>query len=156
MFGKIMSISDVLMWRYYELLSFKPLEEIENYKVDIEKGKNPRDVKIDLAKELITRFHNEAAAQTAHNEFINRFQKGAMPEDMPELTITTENGEIAIANLLKEAGLVTSTSDAFRMIKQGAAKIDGEKITERSVVINAGSTAVYQVGKRKFARITVH
>jgi tyrosyl-tRNA synthetase len=156
MFGKIMSISDVLMWRYYELLSFKPLEEIENYKVDIEKGKNPRDVKIDLAKELITRFHNEAAAQTAHNEFINRFQKGAMPEDMRELTITTENGEIAIANLLKEAGLVTSTSDAFRMIKQGAAKIDGEKITERSVVINAGSTAVYQVGKRKFARITVH
>jgi len=156
MFGKIMSISDVLMWRYYELLSFKPLEEIENYKVDIEKGKNPRDVKIDLAKELITRFHNEAAAQTAHNEFINRFQKGAMPEDMPELTITTENGEIAIANLLKEAGLVTSTSDAFRMIKQGAAKIDGEKITERSVVINAGSTAVYQVGKRKFARITVY
>ena len=156
MFGKIMSISDVLMWRYYELLSFKPLEEIENYKVDIEKGKNPRDVKIDLAKELITRFHNEAAAQTAHNEFINRFQKGAMPEDMPELTITTENGEIAIANLLKEAGLVTSTSDAFRMIKQGAAKIDGEKITERSVVINAGSTAVYQVGKRKFARITVN
>ena len=156
MFGKIMSISDVLMWRYYELLSFKPLEEIENYKVHIEKGKNPRDVKIDLAKELITRFHNEAAAQTAHNEFINRFQKGAMPEDMPELTITTENGEIAIANLLKEAGLVTSTSDAFRMIKQGAAKIDGEKITERSVVINAGSTAVYQVGKRKFARITVY
>ena len=155
MFGKIMSISDVLMWRYYELLSFKPLEVIEGYKVDISEGKNPRDVKIDLAKELIARFHNEDAAQAAHDEFINRFQKGALPDDMPELTITTENGEIAIANLLKEAGLVGSTSDAFRMIKQGAAKIDSEKVTDRSLVISAGTTAVYQVGKRKFARITV-
>ena len=155
MFGKVMSISDVLMWRYYELLSFKPLADIENYKIDIENGKNPRDVKIDLAKELIARFHDEAAAQAAHDEFINRFQKGALPDEMPELTITTENGEIAIANLLKEAGLVNSTSDAFRMIKQGAAKIDSEKITDRSLVIAAGSTAVYQVGKRKFARITV-
>jgi len=155
MFGKIMSISDVLMWRYYELLSFKPLEEIEGYKVEISEGKNPRDVKIDLAKELITRFHDEAAAQAAHDEFINRFQKGALPDDMPELTITTEKGEIAIANLLKEAGLVGSTSDAFRMIKQGAAKIDSEKVTDRSLVVSAGTTAVYQVGKRKFARITV-
>jgi tyrosyl-tRNA synthetase len=155
MFGKIMSISDVLMWRYYELLSFKPLAEIESYKVDIENGKNPRDVKIDLAKELIARFHDEAAAQAAHEEFINRFQKGAMPDDMPELEIKTDNGEIAIANLLKEAGLVASTSDAFRMIKQGAAKIEGEKVTERSLVIKAGTTAVYQVGKRKFARISV-
>ncbi|KGJ94467.1 tyrosine--tRNA ligase [Colwellia psychrerythraea] len=155
MFGKIMSISDVLMWRYYELLSFKPLEEIERYKVDISEGKNPRDVKIDLAKELIARFHDDAAAQAAHDEFINRFQKGALPDDMPELTIATENGEIAIANLLKESGLVGSTSDAFRMIKQGAAKIDSEKVTDRSLVVSAGSTAVYQVGKRKFARITV-
>lgn len=155
MFGKIMSISDVLMWRYYELLSFKPLKEIEGYKTDIENGKNPRDVKIDLAKELITRFHDEAAAQAAHDEFINRFQKGALPDDMPELAITAEGGEIGIANLLKEAGLVASTSDAFRMIKQGAAKIDSEKVTERGLVIKAGTTAVYQVGKRKFARITV-
>ena len=155
MFGKIMSISDVLMWRYYELLSFKPLAEIESYKVDIENGKNPRDVKIDLAKELIARFHDEAAAQAAHDEFINRFQKGAMPDDMPELEIKTEGGEIAIANLLKEAGLVASTSDAFRMIKQGAAKIDSEKVTERNLMIKAGTTAVYQVGKRKFARITI-
>jgi len=155
MFGKIMSISDVLMWRYYELLSFKPLEEIESYKADIENGKNPRDVKIDLAKELIARFHDETAAQAAHDEFINRFQKGAMPDDMPEMEITAEGGEIGIANLLKEAGLVGSTSDAFRMIKQGAAKIDSEKVTERGLVITAGTTAVYQVGKRKFARITV-
>jgi len=155
MFGKIMSISDVLMWRYYELLSFKPIEEIEGYKAEIEQGKNPRDVKIDLAKELIARFHDEAAATAAHQEFINRFQKGAMPDEMPELELAPEGGEIAIANLLKEASLVGSTSDAYRMIKQGAAKIDGEKITDRNLVIARGSKAVYQVGKRKFARVTV-
>ncbi|MCW8833849.1 MAG: tyrosine--tRNA ligase [Colwellia sp.] len=156
MFGKIMSISDVLMWRYYELLSFKPIEAIEAYKVEIENGKNPRDVKIDLAKELIARFHDEAAAQAAHYEFINRFQKGAMPDEMPEIALTPEGGEIAIANLLKEAGLVGSTSDAYRMIKQGAAKIEGEKITDRNLVITSGSKAVYQVGKRKFARVSVN
>lgn len=155
MFGKIMSISDVLMWRYYELLSFKPLVEIEKYKTDIEKGKNPRDVKIDLAKEIIARFHDEAAAQAAHDEFINRFQKGAMPDEMPEVEITPDGGEIAIANLLKEADLVASTSDAYRMIKQGAAKIDGEKINDRNLVILKGSNSVYQVGKRKFARVIV-
>jgi len=155
MFGKIMSISDVLMWRYYELLSFKPLAEIEGYKTEIENGKNPRDVKIDLAKELIARFHNEAAAQAAHDEFINRFQKGAMPDEMPEFSLSPEGGEIAIANLLKEAGLVNSTSDAYRMIKQGAAKIDGEKITDKGLRLVSGSKAVYQVGKRKFARVSV-
>ena len=156
MFGKIMSISDVLMWRYYELLSFKPLAEIENYKTDIEKGKNPRDVKIDLAKELIARFHDESAAQAAHDEFINRFQKGAMPDEMPEVELSPEGGDIAIANLLKEAGLVGSTSDAYRMIKQGAAKIDGEKVTDRNLTITSGSKAVYQVGKRKFARVSIN
>jgi tyrosyl-tRNA synthetase len=155
MFGKIMSISDILMWRYYELLSFKPLAEIEGYKTDIEQGKNPRDVKIDLAKEIIARFHDETAAEAAHQEFINRFQKGAMPDEMPVLEIIAENGEIAIANLLKEADLVPSTSDAYRMIKQGAAKIEGEKITDRNLVIVSGSSAIYQVGKRKFARVTV-
>ncbi|MGB0936369.1 MAG: tyrosine--tRNA ligase [Colwellia sp.] len=156
MFGKIMSISDVLMWRYYELLSFKPLEVIEGYKAEIEQGKNPRDVKIDLAKELIERFHDEAAAEAAHQEFINRFQKGAMPDEIPEVTVTAEGGSIAIANLLKEAGLVNSTSDALRMIKQGAAKIEGEKITDKNLVIESGSQAVYQVGKRKFARVSVN
>jgi len=155
MFGKIMSISDVLMWRYYELLSFKPMEEITAYKTKISEGMNPRDVKIDLAKELIARFHDEAAAQGAHDEFINRFQKGAMPDDIAELEISPEGGEIAIANLLKEAGLVTSTSDAYRMIKQGAAKIDGEKIADKSLVITSGSQAIYQVGKRKFAKVSV-
>ena len=155
MFGKIMSISDDLMWRYYELLSFKPIEEIESYKTKIAEGMNPRDVKIDLAKELIERFHDKALAQGAHDEFINRFQKGAMPDDIPEIDITAEGGEIAIANLLKAASLVVSTSDAFRMIKQGAVKIDGEKIMDKSLVINSGSQAVYQVGKRKFAKVTV-
>jgi len=155
MFGKIMSISDVLMWRYYELLSFKPIAEIDGYKAEIEQGKNPRDVKIDLAKELIARFHDEAAATAAHQEFINRFQKGAMPDEMPELELAPEGGEIAIANLLKEAGLVGSTSDAYRMIKQGAAKIDGDKITDRNLSVVSGSEAVYQVGKRKFARVSV-
>jgi tyrosyl-tRNA synthetase len=155
MFGKIMSISDDLMWRYYELLSFKPLEEIAGYKAKVDEGANPRDVKIDLAKELITRFHDEEAAQTAHNEFINRFQKGAMPDDMPEVELVTESGEIAIANLLKNVGLVTSTSDAMRMIKQGAAKIEGAKITDNKLMVLAGTTAVYQVGKRKFSRVTV-
>jgi len=155
MFGKIMSISDVLMWRYYELLSFKPLAEIEGYKTEIAEGKNPRDVKIDLAKELIARFHDEDAAQAAHQEFINRFQKGAMPDEMPEIELSPEGGEIAIANLLKEAGLVGSTSDAYRMIKQGAAKLDGEKITDRSLMVTSGTHGVFQVGKRKFARVTV-
>ena len=155
MFGKIMSISDVLMWRYYELLSFKPLEEIEGYKIEIQNGKNPRDVKIDLAKELIARFHDESSAEMAHQEFINRFQKGAMPDEMPEVELAPEGGEIAIANLLKEANLVASTSDAYRMIKQGAAKIEGEKISDKNLAIASGSCAVYQVGKRKFARVTI-
>jgi len=155
MFGKIMSISDDLMWRYYQLLSFKPLAEIEGYKAKVNDGANPRDIKIELAKELIARFHDETAAEAAHQEFINRFQKGAMPDDMPELEVATENGQIAIANLLKEAGLVASTSEAMRMIKQGAAKIEGEKIADNKLIVESGTTAVYQVGKRKFARVTV-
>lgn len=155
MFGKIMSISDDLMWRYYQLLSFKPLDEIEGFKTQIANGANPRDVKITLAKELIERFHDTAAAEGAHQEFINRFQKGAMPDDMPEMDIETENGEIAIANLLKEAGLVASTSEAMRMIKQGAAKIEGEKVTDNKLIVKAGITAIYQVGKRKFMKVTV-
>jgi tyrosyl-tRNA synthetase len=157
MFGKIMSISDVLMWRYYELLSFKPMEEVAAYRTKIAEGMNPRDVKIDLAKELIARFHDDAAAEAAHQEFINRFQKGAMPDEIEDkvVNIQDDSGEIAIANLLKEAGLVASTSDAMRMIKQGAVKIEGEKITDNKLRIALGTTAVYQVGKRKFAKVTV-
>ncbi|WP_299802059.1 tyrosine--tRNA ligase [uncultured Shewanella sp.] len=154
MFGKIMSISDDLMWRYFELLSFRPLTEIEQFKADVDAGANPRDVKIALAKEIIARFHDEAAAEAAHNEFINRFQKGAIPSDIEELEIAAGEG-IAIANLLKEAGLVSSTSDAMRMIKQGAAKMDGDKIEDTRLQLHAGTSAVFQVGKRKFAKITI-
>lgn len=151
MFGKIMSISDDLMWSYYELLSFRPLAEVEKIKSDVANGANPRDAKILLAKEIIARFHTDADAEAAEQEFINRFQKGAMPDEMPEFEF---DAGIAISNLLKEAGLVNSTSDAMRMIKQGAAKQDGEKIEDAKLVPAAG-TYVYQVGKRKFARVTV-
>jgi tyrosyl-tRNA synthetase len=154
MFGKIMSISDDLMWRYLELLSFRPLSEIEQFKLDVEQGTNPRDIKIALAKEIIARFHDEDAAEGAHQEFINRFQKGAIPDDIEEIEIVAGEG-IAIANLLKEAGLVNSTSDGMRMIKQGAAKIDGAKIEDTRLQLTAGTTGVFQVGKRKFAKITL-
>lgn len=151
MFGKIMSISDDLMWSYYELLSFRPLEEVAQFKEDVKNGKNPRDVKILLAKEIIARFHSEADADAAEQEFINRFQKGALPDEMPEFTF--EAG-IAIANLLKDAELVSSTSDALRMIRQGAVKLDGEKLEDTKYEPTAGEY-VFQVGKRKFARVTV-
>ncbi|TKB47848.1 tyrosine--tRNA ligase [Thalassotalea mangrovi] len=155
MFGKVMSISDELMWRYYDLLSFKDLGVIAEYKEQVAQGANPRDIKIELAKELIARFHDQQAAEAAHQEFINRFQKGAMPDDIPELELTTENGEIAISNLLKEAGLVASTSEAMRMVKQGAVKIDGEKVSDNKLLCQSGTAAVYQVGKRKFAKVTL-
>ena len=154
MFGKVMSISDDLMWRYYELLSFKPLDEVARLKTDIEDGKNPRDVKIALAQELIARFHSEADAEAALQDFIQRFQKNAIPDDMPELEIELGEG-IAIGNLLKQAALVGSTSDAMRMIKQGAVKIDGEKVSDTRLLISEKGEAVYQVGKRKFARINL-
>lgn len=151
MFGKIMSISDDLMWSYYELLSFRPLEEVAQFKADVEAGKNPRDIKVLLAKEIIARFHSEADAEAAEQEFVNRFAKNQIPDEMPEFEF--EAG-IAITNALKEAGLVASTSDAMRMIRQGAAKMDGEKIEDTKLIPQMG-TSVYQVGKRKFARITI-
>ncbi|WGE71416.1 tyrosine--tRNA ligase [Actinobacillus equuli subsp. haemolyticus] len=151
MFGKVMSISDELMWDWYNLLSFRPLDEIAQLKADVAAGKNPRDVKILLAKELIARFHDQAAADSAEQEFINRFQKGAIPDEMPEFTF---EGEIGLATLLKEAGLVASTSEAIRSAQQGGVKIDGEKIEDVRQNAQQG-TFVYQVGKRKFARVTV-
>jgi tyrosyl-tRNA synthetase len=156
MFGKIMSISDQLMWRYYQLLSFESLEVIDKYRTQVAEGGNPRDVKIALAKEIICRFHDAAAADAAHQEFINRFQKGALPEDIPETELTATDGDIALSNLLKEAGLVASTSEAMRMIKQGAVKIAGEKVQDTKLRISVGTSAVYQVGKRKFARVSVN
>ena len=155
MFGKVMSISDDLMWRYYDLLSFRPLEEVAELKAKVQAGANPRDIKIELAKEIIARFHDEAAAEGAHQDFIQRFQKNAIPDDMPEVSVAMDADGIAIGNLLKEAGLVGSTSDAMRMIKQGAVKIDGEKVEDTRLVITEAGEAVYQVGKRKFARVTL-
>ena len=155
MFGKIMSITDDLMWNYYELLSSRPLADIEGFKAGIEAGTlNPRDVKIWLAKEIITRYHDEAAAEAAHEDFTQRFSKNAIPDEMPEVELALEGEGLAIANLLKDADLVATTSEALRMIKQGAVKVDGDKLDDGKALIAAG-TAVYQVGKRKFARVTV-
>jgi tyrosyl-tRNA synthetase len=155
MFGKVMSISDDLMWRYFELLSFRPMDEIDGFKQQIADGANPRDIKFLLAEELITRFHDAEVATKAQESFIARFQKGAMPDDMPELTVTPSEGAIPLTNLLREAGLVASTSEAMRMIGQGAVRIDGERVTDKKLTIASGSCQVYQVGKRKFARITL-
>lgn len=156
MFGKVMSISDELMWRYYDLLSSLSIEEIAALKEKVAQGTNPRDIKIDLAKELIARFHSDDAAQGAHEDFIKRFQKNALPDDIPDVTVTIDEDTVFVTNMLKEAGLVASTSEAMRMIKQGAVKINGEeKVTDSKLEIAKGSTAIYQVGKRKFANITV-
>ena len=151
MFGKLMSISDDLMWRYLELLSFESLETIESWKKEVEDGENPRNIKFRLAEEIITRFHSNELAKQAQQNFIDRFAKNQTPDKMDEFTF--RNGT-KIANLLKDSNLVSSTSEAFRMIKQGAAKMDGEKITNKDLEPTAG-TSVYQVGKRKFARVTI-
>ena len=151
MFGKIMSISDDLMWRYLELLSFESMETIDSWKKEVDQGENPRNIKFRLANEIITRFHSEEDAKVANQNFIDRFAKNQIPDEMDEYQF--EAG-IKIGNLLKDANLVDSTSEAFRMIKQGAVKIDGEKVFDKDINLPSG-TAVYQVGKRKFARITL-
>ena len=155
MFGKIMSISDDLMWRYFEVLSFRSLDDIQNLKRSVADGMNPRDAKFELGLEIVARFHDDAAAEGAKQEFISRFQKGAMPDEIPDRSLDSQDGKLGIAHLLKGAGLVSSTSEAFRMIKQGAVKIDGERIEDRGLELEAGSTHIYQVGKRKFARVTL-
>ena len=154
-FGKIMSVSDELMWRYFELLSFRPMSEIASFRDRIAAGENPRDIKFLLGKEIVARFHSEEAAEKAEYNFIERFRKGAMPDDIEEVLVQAEAGELPLANLLKDAGLVNSTSEAIRMMKQGAVKIDGEKLEDPALKISVGSTAIYQVGKRRFAKVTV-
>ena len=156
MFGKIMSISDDLMWRYFELLSFRPMSEIEGFREEMAQGKNPRDIKFLLAEEIIARFHSEAEATAAREGFIAQFAKNRVPDDIPELSFDAPDDGYPIANLLKDAGLCGSTSDAMRMIQQGAAKIDGEKIADKSVRVQAGTEAVFQVGKRKFAKLSIN
>ena len=155
MFGKVMSVSDDLMWRYFALLSFRSAQEMASLRRQVDEGGNPRDVKFLLAEELIGRFHDQAAATAARENFIARFQRGAMPEDMPEATLPAPEGQVRVANLLKDAGLVGSTSEALRMIKQGAVKIDGERLEDTALECKAGETHVYQVGKRRFARVTL-
>ena len=155
MFGKLMSISDDLMWRYFEVLSFRSLDDIAGLKKAVDDGMNPRDAKFELGVEIVARFHDDHAAESAKQEFIARFREGAMPEDMPELTLEAQDGGLGIAHLLKGAGLVSSTSEAFRMIKQGAVRIDGERVEDRALTIDAGSTNVYQVGRRRFARVSL-
>jgi len=155
MFGKLMSISDELMWRYFELLSFRPLDEIEQFKKDIAAGTNPRDIKFLLGEELVARFHSQTDASKARQNFIARFQKGAMPDEMPEVELHAPGGKLAIANLLKDAGLSKSTSEAMRSIQQGAVRIDGERIEDKGLEIDTGSCHVFQVGKRRFAKVVI-
>jgi len=155
MFGKIMSISDDLMWRYFELLSFRSLVEIGKLRQAVNGGANPRDIKFQLGQEIVARFHDRAAAATAQDAFVARFQKGALPDEIPELVLAGQGGNLMIANLLKDAGLTGSTSEALRMLKQGAVRIDGERVSDSGLAIAAGNTHVFQVGKRRFARVTV-
>ena len=155
MFGKIMSVSDELMWRYFELLSFKPLVEIAKFKASIAEGANPRDIKFELGKEIVGRFHSQADAESCVQNFLDQFRGGQVPDDIPEFELNSENGKIWIGHVLKQTGLTVSTADAARMIKQGAAKIDGEKITDKDMELQANFECVLQIGKRKFARVKI-
>ncbi|GIK26092.1 MAG: tyrosine--tRNA ligase [Betaproteobacteria bacterium] len=154
-FGKLMSVSDDLMWRYYELLSFRSNEEIARFKDEISGGRNPRDVKVLLAQEIVERFHSRQAAEDALVDFEARFRQGAIPEDIESVGVVCEAGGMGIAQVLKQAGLTGSTSEALRMIEQGGVRLDGEKVSDRALVLKPGTTVVLQVGKRKFARISL-
>jgi tyrosyl-tRNA synthetase len=156
MFGKLMSVSDDLMWRYFELLSFRPLQELQNFRDRVAAGDNPRDIKFELALELVARFHDGGAAEQAKEAFINRFRNNEVPEDLPETVVECgEGGQLGIGHVLQQAGLVASTSEAFRMIKQGAVRIDGQRIEDRNLELPAGAAHVLQVGKRRIAKITL-
>ena len=155
MFGKLMSISDTLMWRYLELLSFRSIGEIAAWRAEVEGGRNPRDIKVLLALEIVARFHDKQAAEAALAEFESRFRQGVLPEDMPEVSVSAPDGRIVVPQLLKQAGLVEGTSEAMRLIQQGAVRLDGERINDKAAVVEAGRVVVAQVGKRKFARVTV-
>jgi tyrosyl-tRNA synthetase len=153
MFGKIMSISDVLMWRYFELLSFRSWDEVTQWQADCQKGSmNPRDVKIQLAREIVERFHGDQRSEQAESNFVSRFKRGEVPEDIQTIALDAQEA-YPIANVLKDAGLTQSTSESFRMIKQGAVRVDGEKIADRDLQLATQSEYVLQVGKRKFARV---
>lgn len=154
-FGKLMSVSDQLMWRYLELLSFESLQTIRTWREEVENGRNPRDIKVKLAQEIVARFHSQQAAEEALADFEARFRHGALPDEIPEKIIATTDGEIPLVQLLKQAGLTASTSEALRMIEQGAVKLDGEKVEDKSTKIKRGESVVIQVGKRKFAKAII-
>lgn len=154
-FGKLMSVSDQLMWRYLELLSFESLQTIRTWREEVENGRNPRDIKVKLAQEIVARFHSQQAAEEALADFEARFRHGALPDEIPEKIIPTTDGEIPLVQLLKQAGLTASTSEALRMIEQGAVKLDGEKVEDKSTKIKRGESVVIQVGKRKFAKAII-
>ena len=155
MFGKLMSVSDELMWKYFTLLSFRPMDEIERLRRECSEGRNPRDAKVALAQEIVARFHSRADAERALASFEARFRGGALPESMPEVTIETAGAGIAVANLAKQAGVVDSTSEALRLIAGRGLKVDGEVVADKGVTVPAGATVVVQAGKRRFARVTV-
>ncbi|OGI48345.1 MAG: tyrosine--tRNA ligase [Candidatus Muproteobacteria bacterium RBG_16_65_34] len=155
MFGKLMSVSDVLMWRYLELLSAEELRVIEQWRREVAEGLNPRDVKFRLGREMVARFHGLEAAERAHQSFISRFQQGRMPEEMPEVEVAAQGRGIGLPRLLKEAGLTESTSEAVRLIRQGGVRADGERVSDPGLEIHPGETHVFQVGKRKFMRVKV-
>jgi tyrosyl-tRNA synthetase len=155
MFGKLMSISDELMWRYFDLLSFRSNQELSDLKADMTGGRNPRDIKFLLCEEIIERFHSRDAAVAAREAFISRFQQGQMPDDIPEKVLETSGEGIGIAAALSQCGLTSSNSEAFRMIQQGGVRIDGEKVSDRTLKLEPGFNAVLQVGKRKFCKASV-
>jgi len=152
-FGKLMSVSDELMWRYIELLSFEPLSVVAHWKKEVQEGRNPRDIKVIFAQEIVTRFHGKKAAEKALTDFEARFKQGALPDNMQVIKLYTGDSGIGIAQMLKQAGLTASTSAALRMLEQGGVKLDGEKVSDKSLNLSKGKTVVLQVGKRKFARI---
>ena len=154
MFGKLMSISDNMMWRYIELLSFQPLNVVEGWMQEVRGGRNPRDIKVSFAKEIVERFHSKVAAELALCDFESRHH-GGIPDDLREVTLVAVDAGLGIAQLLKQAGLTPSTSESLRMVEQGGVRLDGEKVTDKALTIAKGTTVVAQVGKRKFARVTV-
>jgi tyrosyl-tRNA synthetase len=155
MFGKLMSISDELMWRYFELLSFKSLGDIEKLRADVVSGANPRDVKFELAREIVDRFHSPGEGKRAEQRFIDRFSQGVVPDDLEQKTLGSDGGGLGLARAIKDAGLASSTSEAIRLVNQGAVRLDGERLEDAKAVLRAGTEGVLQVGKRRIARIRI-
>ncbi len=155
MFGKLMSISDELMWRYFELLSFKALGDIEKLRKEVASGANPRDVKFELAREIVDRFHSPGDGKKAEQRFVDRFSQGVVPEDLDEKTLATDGEGLGIARVIKEAGLASSTSEAIRLVKQGAVRLDGERLEDAKIILATGTQGVLQVGKRRIAKILI-